>query len=102
MARKASRVEHGLRSPVSRELNGLTLVGGGRGVCIIVDRGNRDAWVSEVAGVALMGAAKRLGFGHEFEGWDGVCRALMAGCLPDVLSEAIEEQESVHVGTGIE
>lgn len=98
MARKASRVEHGLRSPVSRELASLVVVPAGRGVIGLATpvRGAGLVWVSHPAVNALVRAAARLGFRDEGEGWYCVADALVRGALPDLLSEAIEEQEDEY------
>lgn len=80
---------------VSRELRRLRFVTGGRGIFMLceVGRGARMRLLptSEACG-ALERAAGRLGFGNH---WKGVTRALQQWALPDVLSEAIEEQEAI-------
>ncbi len=97
MARKASRVEHGLRSPVSEELAGLRLIGGGAGNFILIRSTPGELqWLSHRAADALVRAAARLAFAPESAGWYCVVAALAAGCLPDLLSEAIEEQEAEY------
>jgi hypothetical protein len=102
MARKASRVEHGLRSPVSQEIASLTLAHGGTGNFILATPVRADGyrWVSHEAGDAIVRAAHRLGPFDDSdgvgEGWMAVALMLAAGCLPDLLSEAIEEQEDEY------
>lgn len=99
MARKASRVAHRLRSPVSRELAGLSLWSGGHGAFIVAAhdrRGDDGHWVSHAACDALVRASARLAFGEEYQGWFIVVAALAAGCLVDLQSEAIEEQETEY------
>jgi len=80
---------------VSRELRRLRFVTGGRGVFLLCEVG-RGAQIrllptGEACG-ALERAAGRLGFGNH---WKGVTKALSMWALPDVLSEAIEEQEAL-------
>ncbi len=95
MARKTSRVEHGLRSPVSQELAGLRLIGGGAGNFILMrTTPGQMQWLSHRAADALVRAAARLAFAEESVGWYCVVAALAAGCLVDIQSEAIEEQEA--------
>lgn len=96
-------MEHGLRSPVSQELATLRVIGGGMGSFILIaapERGVRLAgapqWISHRAADALVRAGARLGFAEEKVGWYCVAAALAAGCLPDLLSEAIEEQEDEY------
>jgi hypothetical protein len=74
---------------VARELRRLRFVTGGRGVFVLVERSR--FLPTAAACNALERAAGRLGFGNS---WRGVVKALSAWALPDVLSEAIEEQES--------
>lgn len=78
----------------------MRLIGGGRGCLIIVTRrGERSGWslewISTEASEAMARAASRLGMAHG-ETWLSVVHAIGAGCLDDVLSEAIEEQESMQ------
>lgn len=74
---------------VARELRGMRFVTGGPGVFILCDRHHLIA--STAACQALARAAGRLGFEPA---WAGVTRALSAWALGDVITEAIEEQES--------
>ncbi len=92
MARQASRRGHS----VGLELRRLSLVGGGPGCLIMVTTAGEQQtggyeWLGSDALDALIRAAARLGFE---ERWFGVVEAIGAGCLGDVLSEAIEEQET--------
>jgi hypothetical protein len=75
---------------VARELRGMRFVTGGRGIFILVAR--RRFLPSSEAALAIERAAGRLGFGNH---WKGVTKALSMWALPDVLSEAIEEQEAL-------
>ena len=78
---------------VARELRRLRFVTGGRGVFLLAERVHGVQLLpTDEACQALERAAGRLGFGNH---WRGVCKALTAWALPDVLSEAIEEQESL-------
>lgn len=90
------------RAALSEELRGIYLGGGGWGSLIVLRSERRWAnsrvgrWISNEASLALTRAAARLGFGHELvDGWMAVVRAIEAGALPDLLSEAIEETESI-------
>lgn len=74
---------------VARELRRLRLESGGCGVFIVC--ATRRLILSTGASDALVRAAGRLGFQPT---WAGVTRALAEWALPDVISEAIEEQES--------
>lgn len=74
---------------VGRELRGLRFVTGGPGIFLLCERHRLIA--SSDACQALMRAAGRLGFGPS---WGGVTRALSQWSLGDVISEAIEEQET--------
>lgn len=101
MARKA-RAKPDLLSPVSQELASLTLEHGGTGNFILATPVRADGyrWVSHEAGDAIVRAAHRLGPVDDSdgvgEGWMAVALMLAAGCLPDLLSEAIEEQEDEY------
>lgn len=75
---------------VARELRRLRFETGGRGVILLVER--RRLLPTTEACAALERAAGRLGFGNH---WRGVVKALSQWALPDVLSEAIEEQEAL-------
>jgi hypothetical protein len=77
------------RREVACELRRLRLESGGCGVFIIC--ATRRLILSSLACHALIRAAGRLGFPPT---WAGVTRALAQWALPDVISEAIEEQES--------
>lgn len=84
---------------VGRELRAAYLTHGGRGCTILVTtRGEMSSgaveWVSPRAWAALERAAERLGFETASGPLVSVARAIVAGCLPDLLSEAIEEVES--------
>jgi hypothetical protein len=77
---------------VARELRRLRFEPGGRGVFLLCEPLGRSRLImSADAAAAVERAAGRLGFGNS---WRGVTKALSAWALPDVLSEAIEEQES--------
>jgi hypothetical protein len=75
---------------VARELRGMRFVSGASGVFFLCERHRNIA--STEACQALERAAGRLGFGNH---WKGVTKALSMWALPDVLSEAIEEQEAL-------
>ncbi len=76
---------------VARELRRLRFETGGRGVILLAPR--RGIWPPTTeACQALERAAGRLGFGNH---WRGVVKALSQWALPDVMSEAIEEQEAL-------
>lgn len=82
--------------PLSEELRGLHLGSGGRGAFLLYAKEHPDGvmrWISNEAVNALIRAASRLGFGDEQEGWYVVARALHAGALGDLISEAVEEAE---------
>lgn len=91
------RAPRGLRVPpftlaepdVARELRRLRLEPGGYGVFVVC--ATQRLILSTGASHALVRAAGRLGFPPT---WAGVTRALAQWALPDVISEAIEEQES--------
>ena len=76
----------------------MQLVGAGRGVIALVGprRPDDTRWASNAATDALARASVRLGFGEDGDGWFAVVEALVAGCFPDLLSEAIEEQEDEY------
>lgn len=76
---------------VGRELRRLRFESGGPGVFILCPCRTPRLIASTAACQAMMRAAERLGFGAN---WRGVTRALSLWALGDVLSEAIEEQES--------
>lgn len=77
---------------VARELRRLRFVSGGPGIFLLC--GGRERLLpSTDAYRAMMRAAGRLGFGPS---WKGVVRALTRRALGDVLSEAIEEQETLR------
>jgi hypothetical protein len=63
-----------------------------------------DLWVSREATTAMVDAAHRLGFGDDSDGvgrgWFAVADAIVAGCLIDVLSEAIEAVEALPIEPG--
>lgn len=73
-----------------RDLQNLRLIDGGRG-CIIIVTTNGE-WIGPAVANALIGAASELGLGDL---WQGVVNAIAAGCLPDLLSEAIEAAEAL-------
>ncbi len=78
---------------VARELRRLRWYGGGRAVFILADKDPRVRLLpSTPACEAIERAAGRLGYGNH---WKGVVKALERWALPDVLSEAIEEQEAL-------
>lgn len=83
--------------PLGDELRGLTLGSGGRGAFVLYTKdhpGSIMRWISNDAVCALIRAASRLGYGDEQEGWYVVARALHAGALGELISEAVEEVES--------
>lgn len=91
------------RHTVGGELRRVELIGGGPGCMILVttageQRSGASEWLSIRALDALERAAYRLGFPSDggVERWFGVVEAIGAGCLGDMLSEAIEEQETVR------
>lgn len=51
-------------------------------------------WVGGDVCDLLTGAAQQLGFSAPM--WDSVVLAIGAGCLPDLLSEAIEAAEALN------
>jgi len=73
---------------VAHELRRLRFEPGGNGVFILSDG---RMFPTTAACAALVRAAGRLGFPPT---WAGVTKALAQWALPDVISEAIEEQES--------
>lgn len=84
-----------------RDLRNLRLIGGGRG-CIIFTTTNGE-WLGREVGEYLEGAAHQLGFGLPGDArtsyaWHSVADAIVAGCLPDLLSEAIEAAEALFAG----
>lgn len=83
--------------PLGEELRGLHLGSGGRGAFVLYTKDHPDSvmrWISNDAVCALIRAAARLGYGDEQEGWYVVARALHAGALGELISEAVEEVES--------
>lgn len=54
----------------------------------------KSLWLTDGALEALERAAERLGFLTPSGPWVAVVGAICDGCLPDLLSEAIEELES--------
>jgi hypothetical protein len=59
-----------------------------------------DQWVDGAVCDLLTGAAEQLGFTPEGHPpmWHDVVAAIGAGCLPDLLSEAIEAAEALFEG----
>ena len=71
------------------ELEHLELMGGGVGAIIVVDRRSGDGkWLTGMGYEALAKAAASLGFGEGY--WRSVIDAIVAGCWPDLVSEAIQ------------
>lgn len=79
---------------VGRELRGVRLMTGGRGVIILTTR--RGRLLSGKACAALERGALRLGYAGrgKHDEWTAVVRAVDDNALDEVLSEAIEEQEA--------
>lgn len=76
-----------------RDIRNLHVVSGGRG-CIIFTTTNGE-WIGGELVDILTGAAEQLGFAAPWPGWGGVVTAVVKGCLPDLLSEAIEAAEAL-------
>lgn len=78
-----------------RDLQNLRLVSGGRG-CIIFTTTD-EQWVDGAVCDLLTGAAQQLGFtpNGQLPMWLDAVNAIAAGCLPDLLSEAIEAAEAL-------
>lgn len=68
---------------------------GGRG-CLLVVTTNGE-WIARDVSECLEGAAEQLGFSNGAT-WNSVIEAIGAGCLPDLLSEAIEAAEALFAG----
>lgn len=90
---RRARPSRSARTLLVAELEGAHLVStgiGNFGVCTCVDGGFGKGlvWLSADGCRLLIGAARSLGFREG--GWHAVAKAITAGALPDLLSEAIE------------
>jgi hypothetical protein len=91
---------------VSRELRQVEAMVGPRGTVVVL--ANLDPgvpmWLTKRASDEMVSAAHRLGFGDDSDGvgrgWFAVADAIVAGCLIDVLSEAIEAVEALPIEPG--
>jgi hypothetical protein len=83
------------RKRVAHELRHAALGNGGTGCAVLVSGvTGQSLWLTDGALEALERAAERLGFLTPSGPWMAVVSAICDGCLPDLLSEAIEELES--------
>jgi hypothetical protein len=81
-----------MRRAVGEELRGVQCVGGGFGVIVVTSsHAPHGRNLSADAVTALSKAAWELGFRRRESAavWGDVVDAIAAGCLPDLLSEAI-------------